>query len=903
MRTNSSSGSVSIRTTRTIEAGDNAIEADATTSNVKVQIENTSALAAGGDAININTGGGVTIDQEGDIESTGGSGINIAASSSVDIEAQAEIAAAQSAIIANSSGDIDITVENTAPLTATAGDGVFASSSGGSVDLELHNTRIRAGEDGVDVLGATDVTVAGLDGDLSLTAGRDGIRAGSTGGTVTVINKTRLNVGRDGIAVTGTGGAGTSVVRSDEDINAPRNAIFGENVTGALEVTANGALRAGSGAAPGRAIDISGTGPQLTIVAKSAASSGNSDAIRGAMAGGRVAITADGPVTALAAGARGIVVGNGVVGDAATAVVDLGSRLQSATSAFDVTTTTSARINVHKGAVVTATDDFAIRARGGAATVNNDGTITGFVDLTDNADVVNNNSSNTWFTHTAGTTGSTWNFNAGNDVYNNFGRTVAAQSSTIVETVVFNSLEEFNNGDPTRVEVGLLTLLDGGLNDTLSTSGNFTGVGNSTFAIDAFLGPPGSTADRLNVGGNTNGATAVVVNNLNPGPGSYNPVGIPVVVVTGNTAASHFFLANGPIDRGMFTYDLFLRSTTHLLASVPDQEAHEMPRLVSAVQGLWQDSSGVLADHEDERRDQMARGCRIDDIEKRADCTPLWARAFGTYSQREDSDQFTLLNKTFTFDTSYSQANWGTFGGMDGGGQGIFGQEDKMLAGAFGGFIGSRITFDSDSSTTSAEVTGWSAGAHVAYLADVFFMDVLGKYDQYDLDYTAAALGNFGSTDTSRISITGGRANLGLRLNVGNSTVIEPLATVSYATTTMSEVALAGSTIDYAPDDSLRARGGLRTSGILGDAGNWRFSGSLTGSYWHEFLADNHATILSAGPAVTLTDNFSGGFGEVGGEFNSAQLSGGWSGHTKFDYLFGNGIQTGRLTVGQKYTW
>ena len=56
------------------------------------------------------------------------------------------------------------------------------------------------------------------------------------------------------------------------------------------------------------------------------------------------------------------------------------------------------------------------------------------------------------------------------------------------------------------------------------------------------------------------GRTLVTVNNTNPGPGTFNAAGIPVVIVTGTTTSNAFYLS-APINTGFFNYDLFFEPT------------------------------------------------------------------------------------------------------------------------------------------------------------------------------------------------------------------------------------------------------------------------------------------------------------------------------------------------------
>ena len=60
------------------------------------------------------------------------------------------------------------------------------------------------------------------------------------------------------------------------------------------------------------------------------------------------------------------------------------------------------------------------------------------------------------------------------------------------------------------------------------------------------------------INGNVTGSTGIQVNNVNPGFGGYNPTGIDVVNATGSLSPENFFLAGGPIDTGLFNYNLYL---------------------------------------------------------------------------------------------------------------------------------------------------------------------------------------------------------------------------------------------------------------------------------------------------------------------------------------------------------
>ncbi|MFN7001783.1 MAG: autotransporter outer membrane beta-barrel domain-containing protein, partial [Elioraea tepidiphila] len=157
-------------------------------------------------------------------------------------------------------------------------------------------------------------------------------------------------------------------------------------------------------------------------------------------------------------------------------------------------------------------------------------------------------------------------FGAGNDLFSNAGTIRTARDGAADETVTFRNLERLDNN-------GLITMVDGRQGDTFVLAlpaGVYNGQANGRLAVDAFLGGPGSTSDVLNVAGNVTGQTAILVSDTNAGPGALNSVGIPVVIVGGTTSAGNFFLPDGPIQKGFYDYDIYLRpDNVWALASTP----------------------------------------------------------------------------------------------------------------------------------------------------------------------------------------------------------------------------------------------------------------------------------------------------------------------------------------------
>ncbi|WP_457812319.1 autotransporter outer membrane beta-barrel domain-containing protein [Sinorhizobium meliloti] len=127
------------------------------------------------------------------------------------------------------------------------------------------------------------------------------------------------------------------------------------------------------------------------------------------------------------------------------------------------------------------------------------------------------------------------------------------------------------------VNAGTVDMQDGGTGNVLSVGGNYTGAENSTVYIDTYLGDDASPTDRITVGGDTAGSTAISIGNAS-GPSAQTVAGIRVVDVAGASSGT-FVLANAnseiketgeaAITRGAYAYalrqvdddDWFLQST------------------------------------------------------------------------------------------------------------------------------------------------------------------------------------------------------------------------------------------------------------------------------------------------------------------------------------------------------
>ena len=101
----------------------------------------------------------------------------------------------------------------------------------------------------------------------------------------------------------------------------------------------------------------------------------------------------------------------------------------------------------------------------------------------------------------------------------------------------------------------------------------------------------------------------------------------------------------------------------------------------------------------------------------------LWASALGSWTDRDDSASFSVLNQSFEFDMSYSQDIYGFVGGADF--QTAVGDNTSLLFGVMGGYVDSQL--DYDESSTSIDTNGGTVGAYAALLSNGFFATVLVK--------------------------------------------------------------------------------------------------------------------------------------------------------------------------------
>jgi hypothetical protein len=439
------------------------------------------------------------------------------------------------------------------------------------------------------------------------------------------------------------------------------------------------------------------------------------------------------------------------------------------------------------------------------------------------------------------------------------------------------------------------------------TLGTYNGVSGSQLQFGTNFGA--GTADRLVVNNVTGGSQIVIADVAPNKAGVYNPAGIPLIVSANPLNPAAFSLAGGPIQKGLFQYDLAYNPDPEImLVGVPTADAYRFATMPTATQQLWFDTVGVWQDRQADLRDMIsAGGIRVatgpgGQGAQDAPVSPaLWARVVGNWADRTQSQSYSLLGNSYTFNTSYTQDTGGFFGGLDGVRQNLLGNGDALAFGISGGYIASKQAFQG--SSTSATYQGGSVGVSATYYNRNFFVDAVVKADFLGLTYSAPILASFGpSVTTSSVQNIGAIIDGGYRFAMGKS-FIEPLVSLGYMTTHIGDLSAAGAQVSFGNNDNLRGRVGLRGGTMLAETQDFRVEGSVTASYWNRLAGGAAATINSGfgAPLLSIADTQVTSYGEIGLGLNLFSVKTGWSGFVKTDFQLSSGFTDGSVKGGVRY--
>ncbi|WP_165611359.1 hypothetical protein [Sphingomonas jatrophae] len=864
------------------------------------------ANSARADVASVVTGGddarGVLVRSLGDSiavvrsVSTGGDradGVTAEGAGSAEVRAgQVTTSGAQAyGVRAQSFGSVLVSADDVA-VSGSGATGIEAAS------FERGNATVVAGGR-VSVTGGSGIDAYAADGRASVRAaevrhsgaGYGVLASGSSGATIefgSVVSTGSYS----GEAVTAFAASGVTTIKGDT-VTATgdrRDAVAAVNDTGNLAIAVNTVSASGADSV---GIYAGGAG-SVTIVAREVVNdAGEVGAILAE--GGNIAITA-GSVTA-----SGTPTGPGPGGSAAVSARAVGDALVSvgrvsATGGHDgiraeggnkagVSVAVDGSVLSSRDAVVLAaaaanslTNDgalqgtVAVRASGGAATIANNGTISGALILTDNADRVINRGQMELMGATA--------FGAGDDVLENGGalRLVGpvefgTGTDRLVNrgTIAFGSLNAARiaptsgsraiSGVEATANSGLIELRNGMSGDVLTLSGTYAGSGNSTLGLDVAYGAS-ITADRLEVGGATTGATRIVLQTT--GNAAVLDAGTTVVQAGAGSVAGAFTLDPSQVSVGMFQRAVVFNAPTnsYRLVSGPSAAAYRLLKVSEGARSLALDSADTVTSHFALARDGKAPG------------SGLWSAMGGGLVSRDEQRSLSSFGLSQTADLGYRQDGFSGQLGADM-------VRGRAAFGVTGGYAHSILGFDR--SADRVEYDAYNVGAYAALRSGPLFVNVLVKYDRYDLKVDIA--GQSAKTDGEGLT---GRGEAGLRFG-SDRFFVEPAARISWSEVSLDALALPA-TISFDDRAGWTGAAGLRL-GALRDVGGARVTVYGAGDYVRAFRADQGIAFATGSVLLAVGDTRlpSHVTGKVGVSVERDQVSGFVEGVGRFSGSYNGG--------------
>ncbi|MGZ8363156.1 MAG: autotransporter domain-containing protein [Caulobacteraceae bacterium] len=706
-------------------------------------------------------------------------------------------------------GDIDVHVGH----VATDGDGavgMFLFANSGDIDASVGDVTTHGFAAGGILVQAT--TVGDFlhpyfhAADVHLTAGSvstdgnyaSGVFAGSTAGSVTV------EVGQ----VTTHGDYAAGVVGQTDYFVSNGEVVSGDLTMTVGSVTTTGAYSHGVVGLTHDADIVINSGPV------NVSGIGSIGVWASSYRTGDITLNLDGDISA----AHGLGV---LAASAESAVINVGSNgsspgIHGSIGGVFVGTNDGAVINNH--GTISADSGLAIAAFGGSTTVNNFGTIIGFVGLTDEDDVVAN--SGVWRAQ-----GDSF-FGLGADTTSNTGLiTIGAGAPGPVNLHWFD-LDTFTNS-------GMVELRNGRAGDIFNLGfADFTGLSGSVIGLDVSVGADGVTrADKLIVGA-AGGSTSLLVQ----GRAGLGPVTV-IDAISSTTDA--FTLPGGSTDTGLVRLNLAYDAAKAdwNLVGAPDVEAFETLKLGGAAQNLW-------------RRGGEAWSVRMQQSrEGDGDGSGLWGQYIGGGQDEDSVQSFQALGSTFNEDLS-TKNRWN--GAQVGGDM----RRGPWTFGATAGYAAQITTFVADNNRF--RLSGVNAGAYAGWQGGGFYAQGLVDYLRFraDVDLASAGLRRNVHGDA-----WGARGEAGYRYGMGGF-FLEPSVSLSWTHTALDDLTGAGATVQYGGADSLQGAAGARIGGEIG-SGRFLLRPYLGLYAVTEFSGDNGIRFATGATGFNVTDSAPGTYGKT----------------------------------------
>ena len=469
------------------------------------------------------------------------------------------------------------------------------------------------------------------------------------------------------------------------------------------------------------------------------------------------------------------------------------------------------RSTVNNAGVLSATDGPAILAFGAPVTINNSGTLNGFVTLTDGNDVFNNTGR---FNAGLGT-----DFGAGTDVFNNRG--ILAVTTQAVELA---GLETFNNS-------GTIDLRNGQTGTVLTLPGDYVGSGNAVLALDIENGAAGPVADVLVISGAATGQTGIAINVLGSAGNELALENLVLVDAGAGSSATAFTIATGFEEQGFLRLGVRqdAAANNYVLALGPSLAAYRTTLYAEGMRNLWYKSADSWSRH-------MA-SVRNTEVEPG---TSYWISAVGEFSERANNRAIAFNDTIGIEDLGYDQDYFGAQLGVDlNGGSGF-------NFGITGGYLSSTQKFNG--SADRVKYNAVNIGAYAGFTSGIVFVNALAKYDRVWAD-TRSVGGRF--DESLEGGVYGGRAEVGLTFgDVLTGFYAEPAASISYIGSNLDRLVTEQGSVEFVEDEGLLGKFG----GRVGYAGFTGASLYLGANLVREFAGDDRVNLRTAGRTFALTN-------------------------------------------------
>ena len=737
------------------------------------------------------------------------------------------------ALVATATGDLNITSDTIATLQDDS-DGLVLSAENITTICGTVNTQ-GANSIGIEATatGSVDLTCA------SVGTGGDG----STGVEVTAPGPITVIIGP--VDTGGEDSPGVIIDGDDDPVSLTCGAIVTSgnnspgvvvNAEGQITVNCESVLTDGDNS-DGIQID-GGSGPVSVTVGPVTTDGLDSDGIDVITDTGQIDIVA-GPVTVNGPGSDGIsAVANGcadinitataaafsadgtAIGASTLCAVTIttlpGASVTGADAGIGVTSGTGATITLNDS--VEATAGPAINVDGAAAeiNVNAGGSIVGRIDLTDNADTVNNGG----LVEVIGSS----DFGAGVDVFNNLaGGTV---SSTYGAGVLANC-ETFNNA-------GTVSMIDGAANDTLTVCGNYVGLAGAELAIDVDGGVGGLIADQLFIVGDASGTTGVSVNAL-PGGAVVDLDG--VLIVDAGTATANPFTLLTP-NAGLINYALVQDGSDTFLVSSPDEALFDIATMGLMTQEVWYQSGDAHASCAASRRNDFGHA--------RTQPVGLCAQLYKSEDRTGGDDRTaTIFDTDLTYNDRLKTKRRGAQV------EAAFHGGKSFDVGLTAGYTHARSNLNSG---TVIDVEGHNYGAFAQFgSAAGLYGGAMVKRDKYRVRFSNGSIIPLERTHGKSLGFDG---EIGWR-TPSMGAVLDLNAGLSYVRNKMDDFVAGNIAFDNDTETSMRGRIGAR----LGWSGH--LAPFVDGKLFHEFKGDSDVDVGSGALAERIEGRGRGTWGRL----------------------------------------